>query len=127
MPRDRRGEIHPLTWAIASPHALSTEAGIEAFRGGGNALDAALAAAASLTVTLPENCALGGDLIALVRQPSGDVFAVNASGTAAQGIDVDRVHRRHGGEMPIHGADTVTVPGVLAGWEALWSMGAQRP
>jgi oxamate amidohydrolase len=113
-------------WAIASPHALSTEAGIEAFREGGNALDAALAAAASLTVTLPDNCALGGDLIALVHQPSGEVLAVNASGTAARGIDVDHLRRQHGQEMPLFGPDTVTVPGLLAGWEALWSMGAQR-
>jgi gamma-glutamyltranspeptidase len=116
----------PSAWAIASPHALSTEAGIEAFKEGGNALDAALAAAASLAVTLPDNCALGGDLIALVRQPSGEILAVNGSGTAARDVDVDRVRREHGHEMPRFGPEAITVPGVLAGWEALWSMGARR-
>jgi gamma-glutamyltranspeptidase len=119
------GAPDPSPWAIASPHSLSTEAGVEVFRAGGNAIDAALAAATSLTVTLPDNCALGGDLIALVRQPSGEVLAVNASGPAARGIDVDRLRRQHGDEMPIFGVETVTVPGLLAGWEVLWSLGAQ--
>jgi gamma-glutamyltranspeptidase len=114
-------------WALASPHALSTRAGGEAFRKGGNALDAALAAAASLTVTLPDSCALGGDLIALVHQPSGEVIAVNGSGPAARAVDVDRLRLEHGHTMPPFGAPTVTVPGLLAGWDLLWSLGARRP
>ena len=65
-------------YAISSPHHLSTEVGVRALRAGGNAIDAALATAVSLTVTLPENCALGGDLFALLRDPSGDVVVVIA-------------------------------------------------
>jgi gamma-glutamyltranspeptidase len=125
-PSESGGEGAPARWAIATPHVRSTEAGVEAFRQGGNAIDAALAAAASLTVTLPDNCALGGDLMALVHQPSGEMLAVNASGPAASAIDVDRLRREHGHEMPLFGPDTVTVPGLLAGWKALWSMGARR-
>jgi gamma-glutamyltranspeptidase len=113
--------------ALATPHALSTTAGVEAFRRGGNALDAALAAAASLTVTLPDNCSLGGDLIAIVRRPNGQVIVVNASGPAPASIDVDAVRERHGHEMPAFTADTVTVPGVLDGWETIWGLGAERP
>jgi gamma-glutamyltranspeptidase len=113
--------------ALATPHALSTTAGVEAFRRGGNALDAALAAAASLTVTLPDNCSLGGDLIAIVRRPDGQVVVVNASGPAAAAIDVDAVRERHGHEMPVFTADTVTVPGLLDGWETIWGTGAERP
>jgi gamma-glutamyltranspeptidase len=109
-------------WAIASPHFLSTEAGVSAFRRGGNAVDAALAAAASLTVTLPDNCALGGDLFALVRAPSGSVSVVNASGPAAIATPVEKLREDHGSAMPIVGPQTVTVPGLLAGWESLWSM-----
>jgi gamma-glutamyltranspeptidase len=113
--------------ALATPHELSTRAGGEAFAAGGNALDAALAAAASLTVTLPDNCGLGGDLFALVHSPDGDVKVINASGPAASAIDVDRVRRSHGEAMPFFSAEAVTVPGILRGWEALAGMGAERP
>ena len=65
--------------AIAAPQRSAAEAGAAAFAAGGNALDAALAAAASLTVTYPDNCALGGDLIALVGLPDGTFTVVNAS------------------------------------------------
>jgi oxamate amidohydrolase len=115
------------SWAISSPHALSTEAGASAFRAGGNALDAALATAASLTVTLPDNCALGGDLFALVRAPSGEVHALNASGPAAAATPAEELRARHGHTMPERGVHTVTVPGLLAGWHALWSLGAELP
>ena len=57
------------TGAVATPHTLATEAGNRAFRDGGSAIDAAIAAAAVLTVVYPHNVALGGDLIALVRTP----------------------------------------------------------
>jgi gamma-glutamyltranspeptidase/glutathione hydrolase len=114
-------------WAVATPHALATEAGADAFARGGNAVDAALAAAASLTVLLPDNCGLGGDLIALVRDPSGQTSVVNASGPAAVRTSADDLRRRHGEKMPLYGAETVTVPGLLAGWEALWERGARLP
>jgi gamma-glutamyltranspeptidase len=113
--------------ALSSPVAVSTEAGVAAFRSGGNALDAALATAASLTVTTPDNCSLGGDLFAIVRQPAGDVLVVNASGPAASSVIADEVRARYGAEMPIVGAQTVTVPGVVAGWESLWACGARLP
>ena len=95
-----------------------------AYRNGGNAIDAALAAAASLTVTLPDNCQLGGDLIALVRDPSGQMTAVNSSGPAAKGTPVDELRQEHGNSMPLVGPQTVTVPGLIAGWEALFNHGA---
>jgi gamma-glutamyltranspeptidase/glutathione hydrolase len=110
--------------AITTPHHLSTEAGVAAYRAGGNALDAALAAAASLTVTLPDNCALGGDLIALVREPVGREIVVNASGWSAAAVDVD-AHRSSGRAMPAFGPHAVTVPGALRGWEALAGLGIE--
>jgi gamma-glutamyltranspeptidase len=113
--------------ALATPHAIATTAGVDAFRRGGNAIDAALAAAASLTVVLPDNCALGGDLIALVRRPDGHVSVINASGPAPAAVDVGRLRERHGQSMPAFSVDTVTVPGLLAGWEAIWALGASRP
>ena len=73
------------TGAIATPHTLATEAAQGVFKDGGNAIDAAIAAAAVLTVVYPHNVALGGDLIALVRDPGGTVTCVNASGWAGAG------------------------------------------
>jgi gamma-glutamyltranspeptidase len=58
-------------YAVATPHHAATAAGEAAFAAGGNAIDAALAAAAVLCVAYPHNCALGGDLFALVRCAPG--------------------------------------------------------
>lgn len=113
--------------AVASPHAGATAAGADVARQGGNALDAALAAALALTVAYPHNTSLGGDLFALVRQPDGTIRSVNASGPAAARVDVDAVARRHGGRMPDRGVDTVTVPGAVAGLGALHALGAALP
>jgi gamma-glutamyltranspeptidase/glutathione hydrolase len=106
-------------WAVAAPHALATEAGARAFGEGGNAADAALAAAAVLAVVYPHQCGVGGDLFALVRDPDGKVVAINASGAAPRGIDVEAVRAAGGGRMPERGPLTITVPGGPSGWAAL--------
>ena len=115
------------TGAVATPHTLATDAATEAFRDGGSAVDAAIAAAAVLTVVYPHNVALGGDLIALVRSPDGAVTCVNASGWAGAAVDVDAMRAKHGSELPARGADTVTVPGGVRGWETLHGMGGRLP
>jgi gamma-glutamyltranspeptidase/glutathione hydrolase len=112
--------------AIAAPQRSAAEAGAAAVAAGGNALDAALAAAVSLTVSYPDNCALGGDLIALVLRADGTATVVNASGPAPAAIDVDAL-RAAGPSMPQDGPATVTVPGLVAGLHALWSLGAALP
>ncbi|MCO5316091.1 MAG: gamma-glutamyltransferase [Solirubrobacterales bacterium] len=111
--------------AIAAPHTLATEAGEKAVRDGGNAIDAALAAAAALTVVYPHMCSIGGDLFALVGLPGGEVVAVDGSGAAAAGVDAEALAGRYG-EMPTGGIDTVTVPGVLSGWDEVASLGSVR-
>jgi gamma-glutamyltranspeptidase len=112
-------------WAIATPHALATEAGAEAFARGGNAIDAALAAATTLAVVYPHMCGVGGDLLALVQRPDGAVTAVNSSGRAPAAADAELVRRLTGGDaMPERGPHTVTVPGAVAGWRALHDQGA---
>ncbi|MEV0068940.1 MULTISPECIES: gamma-glutamyltransferase family protein [unclassified Amycolatopsis] len=116
--------MSPITGAIASPHALATRAGEQAFRAGGNAIDAALAAATALTVVYPHNTALGGDLVALVRTPDGSITCVNATGTAPAARDLAALRARHGERLPERGPDTITVPGAVRGWEALRGHGA---
>jgi gamma-glutamyltranspeptidase len=61
-----RHEASGARWAIASPHLAATRAGAEAFEAGGNALDAALAAAVTLAVAYPHMCGVGGDLFAVL-------------------------------------------------------------
>ena len=113
------------TGALATPHALATEAGMNAYRDGGNAIDSAIASAAVLTVVYPHNVALGGDLIALVRTPNGETHCVNASGWAGSAVDVASLRARHGRWLPARGADSVTVPGGIRGWETLRRFGAR--
>jgi gamma-glutamyltranspeptidase len=117
--------------ALATPHAAATAAGRAAFADGGTAVDAALAACATLTVVYPHMCSIGGDAIALVHAPDGTVTAVNGSGAAPAALDAARVRAalerdpvpvtRTG--MPIRGPHTATVPGVLAAWATLRGLG----
>ncbi len=108
--------------AIATPHAAASAAGDAIFRRGGTAFDAALAAAAALTVVYPHMCAVGGDIIALAATPDGVVRVVNGSGAAPAGVSAERLAAQHGG-MPVRGADSVTVPGAVAAWETLRDLG----
>ena len=109
--------------AVASPLAQATDVGMDAARRGGNAIDAAIATAAMLTVGYPANCGIGGDLLALVREPDGRVTFINASGRSPRAIDPDAVRRQHD-TMPTHGPLSVTVPGAVGGWDALHRRGA---
>lgn len=112
--------------AIATSHHLATEAGAAALEAGGNAIDAALAAAAALCVVYPNNVALGGDLVALVRSPEGEIRFLNATGTAPREQSLEALRATHGEKLPLRGIDTVTVPGGIRGWEALHRFGATR-
>jgi gamma-glutamyltranspeptidase len=112
-------------WALATPHVAATRAGADAFEAGGNAVDAALAAAATLAVVYPQACGVGGDLFALVaRSEQPEIVAINSSGAAPAGIEPDGVRAAHG-TMPQRGPLTVTVPGAVAGWRALCDQGAR--
>ncbi len=115
----------PTGGAIASSHHLATAAGARMLREGGSAIDAAIAAAAALCVVYPNNVALGGDLVALVRDPAGRISFVNATGRAPRSVDVDALRRRHGTALPPRGIDTVTVPGGVRGWSTLAGLGGR--
>ena len=110
--------------AIATPHALATQAGVRAYADGGNAIDAALAAAAMLTVVYPHQCAIGGDLMALLDDGAGMLCCVNGSGAAAARASSSVLRSRYS-EMPDSGPDSITVPGLVAGWQSLHGLGAR--
>jgi gamma-glutamyltranspeptidase len=115
---DRPPTARGTGWAVATPHTAASDAAAEVLRTGGNAVDAALAAAAMLTVVYPNQCSVGGDLLALVGTAGGDVRFVNSSGRAPRAADVRSLSADHD-VMPVDGALPVTVPGVVAGWAAL--------
>lgn len=102
---------------VASPHHLASDAGLRILRRGGSAVDAALTANLVLSVVYPDMCGVGGDLFALVWEPGDRTPTVlNASGTAGSGRDLSSLRRRHPSGLPLHGAETITIPGAPAGW-----------
>ena len=109
---------------VSTSHPLAAQAGLLMLWKGGNAIDATIAAAAVLTVVEPVSCGLGGDAFALVWD-GGKLHGLNASGVAPAAWNVDYFRRRYGedanglSKQPQRGWDTATVPGVIAGWEAL--------
>jgi gamma-glutamyltranspeptidase len=114
-------------WAVATPHRFASEVAADAFAAGGNAVDAALHAAVTLAVVYPHMCGVGGDLFALVHRPDGADAAIDSSGRAPAAIDVPALRSAHGTAMPESGPATITVPGAVAGWEALHRRGAAMP
>ena len=102
---------------VACGHPLAAGAAVGVFAEGGNAVDAALAAAAVLSVVLPDACGLGGDSLALVRQDDTTV-AYNGTGTAPAALD---------GPIPGDGGGTVAVPGAVHAWETMHSAHATLP
>jgi gamma-glutamyltranspeptidase/glutathione hydrolase len=108
-------------FAIATPHVEATAAGLDAFDGGGNAVDAALAAATTLAVVYPHMCGVGGDLFALIHEPDGRTVVLNASGAAPAASDIDSLARQYDA-MPVTGPHPVTVPGAVSGW---WQLGTR--
>ncbi|WP_436534571.1 gamma-glutamyltransferase [Actinoplanes sp. HUAS TT8] len=112
--------------ALAAPHPAAADAARAVVAAGGNAFDAALAAAAALTVAYPNQCSIGGDLVAVARPAGQAPRAVLSIGAAAANVDVEAL-RAAGSEMPYAGPQTVTVPGVVAGWAAVAGLGARLP
>src|SRR5258706_8075799 len=108
---------------VSTSHPLAAQAGLRMLWKGGNAVDAAIAAAAAITVVEPVSCGLGSDAFALVWDGK-KLHGLNASGVSRTAWNVDYFKRKYGEEnglakQPKRGWDAVTVPGVIAGWEAL--------
>lgn len=103
---------------VATSHPLAAQAGLRMLLAGGNAVDAAVAAAACLTVVEPTSCGLGGDAFAIVWD-GGALHGLNASGPAPAALDAETLRRRGLKQVPTEGWESVTVPGVVAGWVRL--------
>ncbi len=104
--------------AVVTPHHIATKTGLDILDQGGNAIDAAVAANAALATVAPETCGIGGDLFALIWDGK-QVRCLDASGVAGSGADASRLRDEGLVRIPIHHPFTVTVPGCVAGWQAL--------
>ena len=103
----------------ATSHPLGTMSAIQVLREGGNAVDAAIAAVATLCVVEPGATGIGGDFFAIVAEPDGSLHGLNASGRSSMSTDAEAVRARGLKALPEFDALSVTVPGALAGWEAV--------
>ncbi len=105
---------------IATVDDVASRAGASILAQGGNAVDAAVAASAVLTVTAQHMCGMGGDLWALVYLPGEAPGCLNATGRAGSGADAARLRAEgHTHVPPFHDVRAVTVPGCVDGWMTL--------
>ena len=113
---------------VAASQPLAAQAGVQVLEHGGNAVDAAIATNAVLGVVEPQSNGIGGDLFAIVYEAkTGTLHGLNASGWAPRGLTSDLLESRGFHEMPRSGIHSVTVPGAVAGWEALRTRLGTRP
>src|SRR3984893_8903392 len=123
MAQDRaqgRSMVISQTGIVASESPLASKAGAAILERGGNAVDAAIAAHAVMTVVAPMWNGIGGDLFAIVYDAkSGKYYGLNASGWAPAAQSAERLRQKGLREMPAHGIEPVTVPGSVDGWQKL--------
>ena len=109
---------------VATSQPLASQAGLAMLARGGNAVDAALAAAIALTVVEPVNNGLGSDAFAIVAH-DGELHGLNASGRSAAAMTAERFDGQQ--RMPMLGWDAVTVPGAVSAWVELSSRFGRLP
>ena len=106
---------------VSTSHPLASQAGLRMMLKGGNAVDAAIAAAATITLTEPVSNGLGSDAFCILWDGK-ELHGLNSSGPAPQGWSVDYFRKKYGDAAktpPKRGIDSVTVPGAVASWMAL--------
>ncbi|OYW59965.1 MAG: gamma-glutamyltransferase [Rhizobiales bacterium 12-68-15] len=106
---------------VSTSHPIAAQAGLRMLWKGGNAVDAAIAAAAAMTIVEPCSNGLGSDAFCILWDGT-QLHGLNASGCAPQAWTADYFHGKYGAEArtpPVRGWDSVTVPGAVASWAAL--------
>ena len=111
-----RSVVHAASGLCATSHPLAAKIAVEMLEAGGSAADAAVAGAVLLGLCEPHMTGLGGDCFALVATPDGEVAALNGSGRAPAGFDVEALRTGGAEAMPLAGGVPVTVPGAVDGF-----------
>lgn len=114
----RRFVVYAKNGIVATSQYLAAQAGLDILKRGGNAIDAAVAAAACLTVVEPCSNGIGGDAFAIVWN-EGKLYGLNSTGPAPKLLNAKMLYDMGHKEMPTYGWEPVTVPGIPAAWSAL--------
>ena len=122
----RRNVMYGHKGMVATSHPLAAQAGLEIIKKGGNAIDAAIATAACLTVVEPTSNGIGGDAFALVWI-NDKLHGLNSSGFSPNSISIEKLNRRGITEIPKYGVIPVMVPGIPAAWVELSSKFGKLP
>jgi gamma-glutamyltranspeptidase/glutathione hydrolase len=105
---------------VASENPLASAAGARILEHGGNAVDAAIATNAMIGVIEPMMNGIGGDLFAIVYDAKANkLYGINASGWAPKALTIEMLHKAGLRDMPQTGVNSITVPGVVDGWQKL--------
>jgi gamma-glutamyltranspeptidase len=108
---------------VTAPHALAAESGARVLAEGGNAIEAALATAAALTVVYPHMTGLGGDSFWLIAEPGRTPVTIDGAGRAGQSVNTAFYQSRGLSEIPWRGALAAnTVAGAVSAWDAAWEL-----
>ncbi len=114
----RRSLVYGTKGMVATSQPLAAQAGLAMLKQGGNAVDAAIATAACLTVVEPSSNGLGSDAFAIVHM-GGQMYGLNSSGPAPQSLTIETLKKAGYDKIPKFGIIPVTVPGAPAAWVAL--------
>lgn len=107
--------------AVSTSHPLAAQAGLRMLWKGGNAVDAAIAAAAAMTICEPVSNGLGSDAFAILWDGK-ELHGLNASGRAPQAWTPEYFRKKYGDNAatpPKRGPDSITVPGAVGAWVAM--------
>jgi gamma-glutamyltranspeptidase / glutathione hydrolase len=105
---------------VASESPLASQVGVRILEHGGNAVDAAIATNAMMGVVEPMMNGIGGDLFVIVYDAKANkLYGLNASGWAPKGLTIEFLQKQGLKSMPQSGVNSITVPGVVDGWQKL--------
>jgi len=105
---------------VAAESPLAAQAGVRILESGGNAVDAAIATNAMMGLVSPMMNGIGGDMFAIVYDAKANrLYGLNASGWAPKALTIDALHKQGLRDMPQAGANSITVPGTVDGWQKL--------
>lgn len=116
--KSKRNVVYANRGMVSTSHPLAAQAGLEILKKGGNAIDAAIATAACLTVVEPTSNGLGSDAFSLVWT-NNKLYGLNASGYSPNSISIDKLKDRGYSEIPKYGVIPVMVPGAVSAWAEL--------
>ncbi|MDF3935662.1 gamma-glutamyltransferase family protein [Pseudomonas citronellolis] len=114
----QRSLVYARRGMVATSQPLAAQVGLDILRRGGNAVDAAVATAAALTVVEPTGCGIGGDAFALVWIKDR-LHGLDAAGYAPAALSIDKLRGAGHARVPLYGWTPVTVPGCPAAWAEL--------